>query len=78
MQITPAYLSSLFKKCRDQNISNFITDVRIDAACQLLKNTALSPKVISTQVGYSNQYYFSACFKKKTGMTPSAYREQLQ
>ena len=77
VQITPAYLSSLFKKCRDQNISNFITDVRIDAACQLLKNTALSLKVISTQVGYSNQYYFSACFKKKTGMTPSAYREQL-
>lgn len=76
VQITPTYLSTLFKKYKQQNISNFITDVRIDASCQLLKNTALSLKVISTRVGYSNQYYFSSCFKKKTGMTPSAYREQ--
>lgn len=78
LQISPAYLSTLFKQCRNQNISTFLTDTRIDAACQLLLNTSLSLKVISTQVGYSNQYYFSSCFKKKTGVTPSAYREQHQ
>lgn len=78
LQISPAYLSTLFKRCRNQNISTFLTDTRIDAACQLLLNTSLSLKVISTQVGYSNQYYFSSCFKKKTGKTPSAYREEYQ
>lgn len=75
VQLTPAYLSTLFKKYRSQNINNFITDVRIDAACLLLKNTSESLKTISMQVGYSNQYYFSSCFKKKMGVTPSMYRE---
>ncbi|WP_416386572.1 AraC family transcriptional regulator [Aequitasia blattaphilus] len=27
-------------------------------------------------MGYTNQYYFSSCFKKKTGKTPSVYREE--
>ncbi len=75
VQLTPTYLSTLFKKYRNQNINNYITDVRIDAACLLLKNTAESLKTISMQVGYSNQYYFSSVFKKKMGVTPSMYRE---
>lgn len=75
VQITPSYLSTLFKKYVGQNISNYITDIRIEAACSLLKNTTKSLKVISEEVGYSNQYYFSSSFKKKTGQTPSAYRE---
>ena len=53
-----------------------ITDIRIETACNLLKNTNLSLKEISAKVGYSNQYYFSSCFKKKTGQTPSSYRQQ--
>ena len=77
LQISPAYLSTLFKQYRNQNISAFLTDTRIDAACHLLENTNLSLKVISTQVGYSNQYYFSSCFKKKMGVTPSAYRDAV-
>lgn len=49
-----------------KNISDVITDIRIEATCNLLKNTNLSLKEISFKVGYSNQYYFSSCFKKKT------------
>lgn len=78
VQITPAYLSTLFKKYRNQNINNYITDVRINAACLLLKNTSESLKTISMQVGYANQYYFSSVFKKKMGMTPSTYREETE
>lgn len=78
VQLTPAYLSTLFKKYRNQNINNYITDVRIDAACLLLKNTSESLKTISMQVGYSNQYYFSSVFKKKMGVTPSMYREDSE
>ena len=33
-------------------------------------------KEISLKCGYANQYYFSTSFKKKMGITPSAYREQ--
>ena len=74
VHISPAHLSALFKKQRQQNISDVITDIRIETACNLLKNTNLSLKEISAKVGYSNQYYFSSCFKKKTGQTSSSYR----
>lgn len=77
VQLTPAYLSTLFKKCKNQNINNYITDIRIEAACLLLRNTSESLKTISMQVGYSNQYYFSSCFKKKMNVTPSMYRDDI-
>ena len=74
IQITPSYLSSLFKKYKQQNISTYITNIRIEKACLLLKTTSNSLKEISAMVGYSNQYYFSSCFKKLVGVNPSAYR----
>lgn len=75
VNVSPAHLSALFKKSQKQNISDVITTVRIDAACQLLINSSSSLKEISARVGYTNQYYFSSCFKKKMGVTPSVYRE---
>lgn len=74
--ISSAYLSALYKKVTGQNINDTITDCRIKRACHLLKETELPLKEISTQCGYSNQYYFSSAFKKKLGMSPSAYRGQ--
>lgn len=73
--ISPAYLSSLFKKVSGQSISDTITALRIESACHYLESTSLSLKEISTKCGYTNQYYFSNSFKKKLGMSPSAYRE---
>lgn len=75
VNVSPAYLSALFKKTQKENISDIITNIRIDAACQQLCTSTASLKEISCNVGYANQYYFSSCFKKKIGMTPSAYRE---
>nr|WP_288827542.1 response regulator [uncultured Clostridium sp.] len=77
VNVSPAYLSALFKKKTGGNISDSITSARIDAACQYLKNSCLSLKEISEKCGYANQYYFSTSFKRKLGMSPSAYRETL-
>ena len=74
--ISPAYLSSLYKKVSGQSISDTIASLRIDSACRYLKETNLSLKEISNKCGYANQYYFSNSFKKKLGISPSAYREQ--
>ncbi len=76
VNVSPAHLSALYKKSTGQNISDTITTVRIEAACQLLLHTSMSLKEISKKTGYTNQYYFSSCFKKKTGQTPSDYRKQ--
>lgn len=74
--ISNAYLSALYKKQTGRTINDTITEHRITKACFLLSKTNTSLKSISTECGYSNQYYFSNSFKKKTGMSPSAYREE--
>lgn len=73
--VSPAYLSALFKKTQEISISDLITSRRIDAACRYLTATNLSLKEISIKCGYTNQYYFSTSFKKRMGITPTAYRE---
>ena len=74
--VSPAYLSALFKKTKEVSISDTITATRIEAACQYLRNSALSLREISEKCGYANQYYFSTSFKKSKGISPSAYRER--
>lgn len=74
--VSPAYLSALFKKHCGQSISDTITGYRIHSACHYLTKTTLPLKEISIKCGYANQYYFSNSFKKKMGMSPSTYREQ--
>ena len=74
--VSPAYLSALFKKKQGVSISDYITTQRINAACRYLTATNMTLKEISMKCGYANQYYFSTSFKKKMGITPSAYREQ--
>lgn len=75
VNVSPAYLSALFKKNQKLSISDTITAARIEAACGYLKNSNLSLKEISEKCGYANQYYFSTSFKKKLGISPSVYRE---
>ena len=74
--LSPAYLSTLFKKVSGQSISDTIAALRIESACRYLSSTSLSLKEISSKCGYANQYYFSNSFKKKLGVSPSVYREQ--
>lgn len=73
--VSPAYLSALFKKKQGVSISDYITTQRINAACRYLTATNMTLKEISMKCGYANQYYFSTSFKKKMNVTPSAYRD---
>ena len=73
--ITTTYLSALYKKANGKNVTDTIVDLRINAAKNKLAYTSASIKAISSETGFSNQYYFSTCFKKHTGQTPSEFRE---
>ena len=53
----------------------YITQLRIAAAKGYLENSTKTIAEIAAAVGYDNALYFSRIFKKRTGMTPSAYRE---
>lgn len=55
----------------------FITQTRIEKACNFLKCTDMSIANIALDSGYSDQSAFSRQFKQTTGMTPKAYRQQI-
>lgn len=76
VNITPTHLSAAFKKNTGENISDRIARTRIAYASELLKNSNFTVKEISEKAGFSNQYYFSSCFKKIIGVTPSQYRNR--
>ena len=75
--LNPAYFSSLFKKETGINFSNYLTNLKIDNAKLLLRNSNLSLINIAIELGFDNQSYFSNVFKKSTGMTPKQYRQKL-
>ena len=74
VDISPYYFSKLFKEATGDNFIEYLTNLRIDKAKELLDNTDLSMKEICVQVGYANPNYFSRIFKKQVGVTPTEYK----
>ncbi len=74
--VSPNYLSSLIKKTTGSTFVDLLTGKRIEKAKELLLFTNLKIKDISEKCGYSDQHYFSYCFKKYTGISPNTCRRQ--
>lgn len=72
--VTPAYCSSLLKEKLDKSFNEYLGEIRLQKAKQLLQETDLSADRISDEIGYSNPKYFFKVFKKLTGLTPLEYR----
>lgn len=72
--LSESYVARLFKKELNCKPSEYINNVRISAAEELLLTTGLSVTEISAKVGYSDVYYFSKTFKRVTGTSPSKAR----
>lgn len=71
------YCCRLFKKVLGKTFSEYVVSIRINKACQLIKNTDLSIKEIALKVGYADYFYFNKVFKKQCGTTPARYRKAL-
>ncbi len=78
VNLSTYYFSKLFKSEVGENFIDYLTQVRIDRAKELLGDKALSIKEICFTIGYSDPNYFSRNFKKIVGVTPTEYRERLQ
>lgn len=72
--LSPQYLSRIFSNQMGKTYIDYLTDLRIRRAMELLRKTDRSIKEISNDVGYGDPNYFSRIFKKITGKTPSDYR----
>lgn len=73
--ISPNYLRSLFKQQVKESFGEYLTRRRMERAQQLLDDASLKIVHIADAVGYIDQHYFSICFKKYFGLTPTNYRE---
>ncbi len=79
VNISPYYFSKLFKEEAGTNFSDYLTDLRINRAKELLnQDPDMNIKEISIEAGYSNPNYFSRIFKKWTGMTPTEMRDAIK
>lgn len=76
INITPHYLSKIFKREVGVNFITFITDKKIELAKKMLIEGDIPIVNIAIELSYTQPNYFSKVFKKKVGVTPREYRER--
>ena len=76
VNISPYYFSKIFKEESGLNFIEYLTNVRIDKAKELLSGTDMSIKEVCATCGYTDPNYFSRSFKKNVGVTPTEFKER--
>ena len=74
VNLSPQYFSRFFKQETGENFIDYLTQVRINKAIELLKDKNHSIKEVCFMIGYNDPNYFSRIFKKVTGYSPSEQR----
>ncbi|MFD1955896.1 helix-turn-helix domain-containing protein [Paenibacillus thailandensis] len=74
--VSREYVSRKFKQEYGITLTDFITELRMDHAKRLMLNPQLKIAQIAEMVGFHDEKYFSKVFKKLTGLSPSAYRQE--
>ncbi|PGL67817.1 hypothetical protein CN925_19120 [Bacillus sp. AFS055030] len=77
LKLNPFYFSKLFKKQTGETFSDYLMNIRINKAKELMERRELNLKEISYQVGYNDPNYFSRVFKKCTNESPKEYRKKI-
>lgn len=75
LHISPSYFSSIFKKTEGDSFTNILTKIRMDKAHELLLTTGKKIFEIAGETGYTDQHYFSYCFKKYFQVSPNELRK---
>jgi two-component system response regulator YesN len=74
LHISAGYFSTIFKKETKMTFVNYLMQIRMDAAKDLLRSTDLKAFEVAEKVGYSDPNYFSFSFRKQVGISPKEYR----
>ncbi len=74
LKMSPFILSKKFKEIMGVNFIDYLMNVRMERARELLRDTDMKISEVAESVGYQNSY-FNRLFKKQEGVTPSQYRE---
>lgn len=73
VELTPEYLSKIFKETTGFSVIEFINKVKMDKAKVLLMEGNLKIKEVAEKLGFKDEFYFSRTFKKIEGICPSNY-----
>ncbi len=75
LSVSAGYLSTLFKQQTGKTLTNYVNHRRMEYACYLLRTTRLQIQTVAQHCGIVDVQYFSKIFKRHTGLTPKAYRQ---
>lgn len=76
VQISPTYLSRLLKNEIGVSFIEYLIQVRVEKAIQIMSDPTVKLYEVAQRVGYNNQHYFSTAFKKVVGLSPAEYRKK--
>lgn len=72
--ISPSYFSTIFRQETGSTFTEYLTEIRMEKARELLRCTSKKTAEIAYDIGYKDAHYFSYIFKKTQGITPKEYR----
>lgn len=78
IDMSPSWLTKRFNQECAMSIPQYLLSVRMERAKKLLSETNMLVFEVAGSVGFDNPRYFVSVFKKETGFTPTAYREQIK
>ena len=76
VNMSPSYFSSVFSKESGKTFVEYLTEVRMEKAKEMLMCSPLKTSEIGYKVGYKDPHYFSYIFKKTQGCSPKDYRQR--
>jgi len=77
INLTPSYVSKLFKKKLGVNFNRYLAVRKIKEAKRMLKEENANINEIAFNIGYNEPNYFCKVFKKIEGITPTQYRQNI-
>ncbi len=77
VELSPNYLSAIFKQTTGSSFIDYLTELRMKKAKEKLQYLNITIYEVANSIGYSSSQYFSRVFKNNVGMTPSAYRNNV-
>ena len=77
LYISRRHMGRIFKQKIDTTPKEYITNVRLTHAAELLRDRDYSIRDLCTAVGFNDESHFMKCFKRKYGVTVSKFRKQI-
>ena len=76
--VHPVHLASVFRRYYGENIGEYVQRLRVERASVLLNDLEMPLTDIAYECGFSDQSHFSRVFKRRTGLTPGAFRSSCK